>query len=94
MRTRLFNTLVPLIAAGVAVVSPVAASAQTSTPATAGQPEDPDQRIKCRSMEVTGSLARRERVCKTVGEWRRLADLGNENARDIIDSSRGRPSGQ
>ena len=84
--------------AALLAVSPSTVQAQTAatTPATAPvttTPEDPDQRIRCRRIEVTGSLARVERVCKTVAEWRRLTDLGNENARDIIDHSRGRPSG-
>lgn len=78
----------------------VSAAAQTveplvvTAPAPATAPADPDQEIRCRRMAVTGSLARRERVCKTVGEWRRLGERGNDNARDIIDASRGRPSGQ
>lgn len=71
-----------------------APAAPAAAPAAPAAPTNPDDVIRCRSMEVTGSLARRERVCKTVGEWRRLADRGNENARDIVDYSRGRPSGQ
>lgn len=93
MRTRLSTRMLLVVAASFIAVSPITAMAKTA-PVAEGQPEDPDQRIKCRSMEVTGSLARRERVCKTVGEWRRLTDLGNQNARDIVDYSRGRPSGQ
>ena len=56
-------------------------------------PVDPDQKVKCRRIEVTGSLVRKERVCKTVAEWRALQDSGNQNARDVVDHSRGRPSG-
>lgn len=54
---------------------------------------DPDQKIKCKRIEVTGSLVRKERVCKTVAEWRALQESGNQNARDIVDHGRGRPSG-
>lgn len=56
-------------------------------------PDDPDQRIRCRQIAITGSLVRRERVCKTVAEWRRLRILASENARDIADHSRTRPAG-
>jgi hypothetical protein len=97
MRTRLHTNLISVIAATFVAVAPSVAPAQTSapaaTPATPPAQTNPDDVIRCRSMEVTGSLARRERVCKTVGEWRRLADRGNDNAREIIDHSRGRPSG-
>ena len=55
---------------------------------------DPDQEMVCRRIAVTGSLVRKERVCKTQGEWRRLADRGNAVAREIVDWGRGRPSGQ
>lgn len=97
MRTHLPTRLFPVIAASLLAMSPAAAAAQTAAPAaTSATPPaqtNPDDVVRCRSIEVTGSLARRERVCKTVGEWRRLADRGNDNAREIIDYSRGRPSG-
>ena len=53
-----------------------------------------DPEMVCRRIAVTGSLVRKERVCKTQGEWRRLADRGNAVAREIVDWGRGRPSGQ
>lgn len=64
------------------------------TPQPAADPNDPDQRVRCRQISITGSLVRRERVCKTVAEWRRLRILASENARDIADHSRTRPGGQ
>jgi len=68
---------------------------QASNPQpVADKKADPDEEMVCRRVEVTGSLARKERVCKTRGEWRRLTDAGNAAARDIIDFSRSRPSGQ
>lgn len=48
----------------------------------------------CRRVEVTGSLARKERVCKTKAEWRAVDEDGNSRARAIVDYSTGRPSGQ
>lgn len=70
---------------------PAIAFAQTATPAP--DPQDPDQRVRCRNIAITGSLVRSERVCKTVAEWRRLRERANENARDIADHSRTRPGG-
>lgn len=65
--------------------SALSIAAPLSAAATAVMPADPvvdaDDKIRCRRIEVTGSHIRREKVCKTVGEWRRLADRGNEVAR-------------
>lgn len=63
-----------------------------ATPAST-ETANPDDKIKCRRVDVTGSLVRSEKVCKTIGEWRRLREGGNDNARDIIDYSRSRPAG-
>lgn len=68
-----------------------AATLPAATTATATNPNDEQV---CRRIEVTGSLARKERVCKSRGEWRRLAEAGNGVARAIVDYSTGRPSGQ
>lgn len=88
-----FAPLVILLAAAPALAQTPPAPTPAPAPTTSTTP-DPDQEIRCRRVEVTGSLARRERVCKTIAEWRRLAQAGNDTARDIVDASRGRPSGQ
>ena len=88
-----FLALALLLAGTPALAQSTPAPAPTPAPPTSATP-DPDQEIRCRRIEVTGSLARRERVCKTVAEWRRLGQAGNDTARDIVDASRGRPSGQ
>jgi len=46
---------------------------------------DPDT-IRCRKIEVTGSLIRKEKVCKTNAEWAKIAEQGNRNARDTVNS--------
>ncbi|MEQ1687349.1 MAG: hypothetical protein ABL874_02120 [Sphingopyxis sp.] len=63
------------------------APAASTTPTTATTP-DPDSEIRCRRIAVTGTLISRNRVCKTVGEWRRLANSGNDVARAIVESGR------
>lgn len=45
---------------------------------------DPDQVIKCRKVEVTGSLLKKGKVCKTVAEWKRIVDNGNRTARAVV----------
>lgn len=48
----------------------------------------PDDQVRCRRIEVTGSMFRKERVCRTVGEWRRMAENANGVARGIVDQGR------
>ncbi|MGJ8536458.1 MAG: hypothetical protein ACSHW2_04850 [Parasphingopyxis sp.] len=49
--------------------------------------EDPMQRIRCRNQRVTGSNARRIRVCMTIAEWTDLARNGNRDARRLLDDA-------
>ena len=41
--------------------------------------------IKCRKDAVVGSLVRKLRVCRTNEEWKRFAEMGNDNSREIMD---------
>ncbi|WP_143559626.1 hypothetical protein [Sphingomonas dokdonensis] len=52
----------------------------------------PQPELICRRVEVTGSIARKERVCRTKAEWRDADEWGNRRARAIVDESRGRMS--
>lgn len=56
--------------------------------------EDHPYRIRCRSIEVTGSLSKRGRVCRTLAEWTRLDEDGEAHARAIVEHSATRMSGQ
>lgn len=47
---------------------------------------DPDQAIKCRKVEVTGSLVKKGKVCKTIAEWKQIQANGNRTARAIAES--------
>lgn len=68
---------------------------QTGSTPAALTPVSPDASEKvCRRIEVTGSLVRKERVCKTKSEWRDIDYFGNRYARAIVEHSQGRPSGQ
>jgi hypothetical protein len=46
---------------------------------------DPDQKIKCRKVEVTGSLLKKGKVCRTAAEWRRIVESGNRTARAVVE---------
>lgn len=41
--------------------------------------------IKCRRIELTGSLVRKLRVCNTNSEWKRIGDKSNQDARDTME---------
>jgi hypothetical protein len=61
------------------------------TPVMANEPaktaaSDPDQAIKCRKVEVTGSLVKKGKVCRTIAEWKEIQANGNRTARLIAES--------
>jgi len=51
--------------------------------------------VRCKSFQVTGSLVKKERVCKTNAEWRKISEQQNRDADDLITRSRSgmNPSG-
>lgn len=69
-------------------VTEIAAAAEE----TVVEEADPMQRIRCRNQRVTGSNARRIRVCMTMAEWSELASTGNRAARDIMRNGASCPS--
>jgi hypothetical protein len=71
---------------------PVAANNETAR-ITAAQADDPDQKIRCRKVEVTGSMVKKGRVCKTIAEWKTIISNGNENARALVIDGTTRPAG-
>ncbi|WP_324696141.1 hypothetical protein ACLIMP_13675 [Novosphingobium aerophilum] len=97
-RIVLATAALPLLGClGVSAAAQAAEPAAATTTPVAAAPNaltDPDDVIKCRMIKVTGSRLAGERVCKPVGEWRRLRERGSEAARDIVDYSRSRPGGQ
>lgn len=81
----IFRTLtaVALLMASTVPVATFASETQTvaSSPAQAANPDD---KIRCRRIAITGSLIKAEKVCKTVSEWRNLSDRGNDRAREYV----------
>jgi hypothetical protein len=65
--------------------APVLAGNEAARPTNAAA-ADPDQAIKCRKVEVTGSLVKKGKVCKTIAEWKEIQANGNRTARAIIES--------
>jgi hypothetical protein len=44
--------------------------------------------IRCRKFGVTGSLVKKERVCRTNAEWRKISEQQNRDADNLIERSR------
>jgi hypothetical protein len=65
------------------LTSPAVADASNKQSTAASEP---DQEIKCRKVEVTGSLVKKGKVCKTVAEWKVIQNNGNRTARAIVES--------
>lgn len=51
-----------------------------------GDEQNDDNKIRCRKIEVTGSLVKKTKVCRTVAEWRQISTKGNQNVRDLVES--------
>ncbi|MGQ0661507.1 hypothetical protein [Sphingosinicella sp.] len=58
----------------------------------AGNPNDPN-RLICRRMPETGSLAATRRQCYTRAEWDRIAESQQSGAQRVIDGLTTRPGG-
>lgn len=72
----LLGTAAPAVA-----VNATVASQTTKDPVSSA---DPDQRIKCRKYTASGSLVRKVKMCRTIAEWRKAAQAGNDAARAIV----------
>lgn len=79
--------------ASFAVVAPAKASNE-ETAAPKSHAADPDQKIRCRRVDVTGSLVKRGKVCKTVAEWRAIFENNNYLARKMVEDGTTRSGGQ
>ena len=70
-------------------VSPALADPDTtSTP----QP-DPNSRVICKEVEVTGSLLPGPRICHTKAEWDQISHDSQQNLRDVQDNGTNMTSG-
>lgn len=64
-------------------------SAPTLTPGTATADGDKPPKVICKTHVVSGSFLRKRRVCWTRAEWNRITEYQRDEARDLVDRSRG-----
>lgn len=74
----------------------ILALAAAAAPATAGEPAAPAagaaapaEKLICKRIADTGTLARKRRQCLTAKEWERIAEEARVNARHVQDTMRG-----
>ncbi|WP_041391667.1 hypothetical protein [Sphingobium sp. SYK-6] len=83
--------LIALLLATPAV--PAMAQAQPDSAEPAKLPKDHPDAVRCRRLEVTGSLVRKQRVCKTNAEWLASREQQQGDADDLVTRSRGMGAG-
>jgi hypothetical protein len=89
----IFIALLSIALAGPAVAAdsqPPAKLPSEMTPAeikahNAGLDRSDPYYITCRKTEVLGSLAKKERVCRTTEKWKEANAHGNEGTRDMVE---------
>ena len=74
--------VLPIATCAIAVVSPALAQEQPKI-----DRNDPNA-VRCKKLEITGSLVRKTRICKTNAQWREIGDQQNRDADDLIMRSR------
>jgi len=92
------KTVMPLVLAGLVVTPALARDdmplARTPSEMTGDEIDahnsglavsDPGY-IRCRRIEQIGSLVRKLRVCNTNLQWKRIADKGNQDARESMET--------
>lgn len=75
-----------VILAGAAVPAAAQTSGSAPTAEAVVDRSSPDY-VRCRRIEVTGSRARKEKVCKTNAEWEAIARAGNDSSREQLERS-------
>ncbi|WP_194744324.1 hypothetical protein [Thermaurantiacus tibetensis] len=61
----------------------LAMPARAEEPAPAKLDRSHPDYVRCETITAIGNRAKRERVCKTNAEWKRLAENARGNARDV-----------
>jgi hypothetical protein len=49
--------------------------------------DDPNY-VRCRQIGETGSLVRKQKICRTNAEWKRASENGARTASDILENGR------
>jgi hypothetical protein len=84
--------LLPAALLGVALLPAPALAGVTQSfdPEAAETKIDPKspEAVRCRKIAVTGSLVKKDRICKTNAEWAQAGEDARKNADDLITRNR------
>ena len=80
-------SLFALIFSGAILMMPAADAAERPYDPTKISPDDPDY-MRCRKIPVTGSLVKKERLCKTNAEWAEYIERSRKEADDFVGRHR------
>ncbi len=64
----------------------VSATPQTAQPTVAAKPNDLDK-VTCRKIPRTGSIAQKDKICMSAREWRQQADAARGITTQMQDAS-------
>jgi hypothetical protein len=87
----MMNAFAKITMVGVALAAGALGAAAQNSPAKQGDPAKERDRLICRSMPVSGTLAGRRRQCFTRAQWDRIAQGAQKQTVDLQGSL---PSGQ
>jgi hypothetical protein len=65
-----------------------AVSAQVSAPSEKPKDRSDPDYVRCRVLDVTGSLVKKDKICKTNREWEALRTRNNSEAERFIEQNR------
>lgn len=91
MRTSL--RIMALSLATLAMIPAAHGFAQSRSNAQTEEIEGDHQKLICRRSVETGSLVKGRRECFTRAQWERIAESAQKGATDLVENSRGRPTG-
>ena len=63
------------------------ALAQTSALAETKKIGDPLDKVRCKRLAETGSLAKVTKICRTERQWREIRDAGRNETRQMLDAA-------
>jgi hypothetical protein len=75
--------MMKFLAAAALVILPAVAVAEGGTTAAA------EDKVKCKKVAETGSMARFQKICRTEKEWRRIKEQQRKEAGDLTTPTGG-----
>lgn len=82
------RALLSAFALAIVPSAPVLSTSPTESAVEKIDTRAPDY-VRCRKLSVTGSLVKKERICKTNAEWAKASETTQNDANDLVTRNRG-----